>query len=73
MPTAGRALRRQFDFGNAREDDWLPVGELRDKGEIAAHRLDRFPQGGKQKVAALFEARDAVLSDAQFLGYADLC
>ncbi len=46
MPAADRALRRQPDFGDAGEDDWFPVGKLRDKGEIAAHRLDRFPQCG---------------------------
>lgn len=68
----GRAMRWRFNFGDAGEDYRLSVWKLRDEGEIAAHRLDRFSQGGKQKVAALFEARNAILGDAEFPGHADL-
>src|SRR6516165_2966489 len=55
-------------FGNTRQDDWLPIWKFGDKGEVSSHGLDIAPQRGDQEVAALFDLRDAFLSNAQGLG-----
>ena len=55
-------------FGNTRQDDWLPIWKFGDKGEVSSHGLDIAPQRGDQEVAALFDLRDAFLSNAQRLG-----
>lgn len=41
------------------------VRELRDKFQFSAHSVDEMAQGGKQHVAAFFQARDSVLHDFQ--------
>src|SRR5438552_952323 len=71
LPAARCRFSRPY-FCKVGQSDRLAVGEFGNKGQAAAHCLDGLSQGGKQKISALFEARNAVLSDAQSLGYADL-
>ena len=52
---------------DARKHDRGPVREFGHQRQVSAHRFDRLTQRGKQQVAALLQARDAVLGDTQFL------
>lgn len=58
--------------GESGEDDGGAVGEFGYQGEVAAHGFNGLAECGKEQVAALFEARDAVLGDAELAGDADL-
>jgi len=62
--SAGRfGIRHRF--GNAGQDYGCTVGKLGYEREIPAHYLDGLSQGGKQDIAALLKARNAILSDAE--------
>jgi len=51
----------------AGQHDRRAVGEFSDKRQIAAHGLDGLAERGQQEVAALFEARNAVLGNPEGL------
>jgi len=57
---------------NPGDYDRRTVGEFSNKGQVSAHGLDGLPQRREQKIAALFEARNAVLGDTESLGDPDL-
>src|SRR5487761_786809 len=59
-------------FGDAREYDRGAIAEFGDQRESTAHRLDRLAQGGQEKIAALFKARNAILGNPEDLGHSDL-
>jgi hypothetical protein len=59
-------------LGQVGKHDWRAIGKLGDDAYIAAHRLDRFSARRKQQVAAIFESRNAVLSDSKSLSEACL-
>ena len=65
-------LGRRPAFRDTGQHDRRAVREFSDKRQIATHRLDGLPERGQQEVAALFEARNAVLGDPEGLGHADL-
>jgi len=52
--------------------DRRAVGEFGRQEQIAAHRLDGLTKCGQQKIAAPFDAGNAVLGDPERLGQADL-
>ena len=52
-------------LGDAGEFDRRSVGERGDQREATAHGFDRPAQCRQQQVAALLQARDAVLADAE--------
>src|SRR5260370_32173765 len=56
----------------AGEHNGVTVRKLREKGQAAAHGLHGLAKRRKQKIAALLEARDTVLGDAESLRNADL-
>jgi hypothetical protein len=57
-------------FGKILQQDGRAVREPGDKLELAPHSGDVVAQGRDQQVAALFDARDTVLADAEQLRYA---
>jgi hypothetical protein len=74
-PTSGSAGSSPFaslQRDKPREDYRRLVRELRDEGELSAHRLDIVPKRREQQVAALLEPGHAVLSDAEDLGHPSL-
>jgi len=58
--------------GQVGQDDGGAVGELGDDADVAAHGVYGLAQSGEQEIAAFFEARDAVLGDAEDFGDAGL-
>jgi hypothetical protein len=49
-------------FGNAGQNHGVTVGEFSNERQVSAHGLDGLPQRGEQQIAALFEARNTVLT-----------
>src|SRR5256885_2099828 len=52
--------------------DWVLVRKLGNDRQITAHGLDIFAKSGNKNVRALFEARNAILSDPECLCDFDL-
>jgi hypothetical protein len=65
-------FRPRLLIGNTGQNNRRTIGEFSDKREVSAHGLDGLPKRGQQQIAALFEARNAVLGDTESLSHADL-
>lgn len=61
-----------FVSRNPRENNGLTVGEFGNQGQTSPHRLDGLPERGKQEIAALFEAGNTILANAEHIGHARL-
>lgn len=57
-------------FRQGRNIDGRPIGKLGDQSQTASHGRDIAAQCRQQEIASLFEARNAVLSDAEKLRHA---
>jgi hypothetical protein len=56
-----------------RHNHWRTPRKFGDDADIAAHSSYSFSERRKQKIAALFEATNAVLGDSESFGHASLC
>src|SRR5258708_27057932 len=57
---------------NAGQNNRRTIGKFSDQREVPAHRLNRLPERGQQKITALFQTRNAILSNSEGLGYTNL-
>ena len=66
-PSAKRSPWLGVQGGNAGKNHRLAIWKLRDERESTTHSFDVAPQRRNQKVAALFQAGDPVLTNAKSL------
>jgi hypothetical protein len=49
-----------------------PAGKFSDKRQVATHRHNCLPEGGKQQVATFFQAENLILGDPESVRHAHL-